>query len=195
MARIYLDDVLAEATPNRPVAVDGGPALDAFAGLYADPVTGETTELEIEDGALVEGRTTLVRVAEDEFMEEVGATRYLFDVAGGEVLGFEVDDWQYTDQRYERVEPWSATPAQLRVFTGTYHSDDAETTYRISVEGGALTVWQRPDVTRTLEPLYPDAFEMNGRTVRFWRGAGGRVEALSLSLGRVYDMRFERVGG
>lgn len=195
VARIYLGDVLSEATPNRPVAVDGGPTLDAFAGLYADPVTGETTELEIEDGALVEGRTTLVRVAEDEFMEEVGATRYLFDVAGGEVLGFEVDDWQYTDQRYERVEPWSATPTQLRAFTGTYHSDDAETTYRVSVEGDALTVWQRPDVSRTLEPLYPDAFEMNGRTVRFWRGAGGRVEALSLSLGRVYDMRFERVGG
>lgn len=195
VARIYLGDALAEATPNRPVAVDGGPALGAFAGLYADPVTGETVELEVEDGSLVDGRTTLVRVAEDEFMEEVGATRYLFDVAGADVTGFQVDDWQYTDQRYELVTPWSPASSELRVYTGTYHSDDAETTYRVSVEDGALTVWQRPDVTRTLEPLYPDAFEMDGRTVRFRRGAGGRVEALSLSLGRVYDMRFERVGG
>lgn len=195
VARIYLGDAVTEPVANRPVAVNGGPDLSAFAGLYADPVTGETAELKAEDGSLVDGRTTLVRTGRGEFMEEVGARRYLFDLSGGEVTGFEVDDWQYTAQRYERVEPWSPSPAELRVFTGTYHSDEAETTYRVSVEDGGLTVWQRPDVTRTLEPLYPDAFEMDGRIVRFLRGAGGRVETLSLSLGRVYDMRFERVGG
>jgi hypothetical protein len=81
----------------------------------------------------------------------------------------------------------------MSALTGTYHSEDAETTYVVAVEDGTVTVWQRPDVTRTLTPIYRDAFRMGGSIVRIRRDASGRVVALSLSLGRVYDMRFERV--
>ena len=196
VARIYLGDAVQEPQPNVAVGAVDGPGLRAFAGLYADPVTGEPVELELEDGSLTEGRTTLVRVGATEFAEEVGDRRYLFDVSpGGRVTGFEVEDWQYTDQRYQRVAPWSPAASELLAYEGTYHSEDAETTYRVRVEDGELTVWQRPDVVRTLEPRYRDAFEMGGRVVRFRRDGSGEVTALSLSLGRVYDMRFERVGG
>lgn len=192
VARIYLGDAAKEPEPNVGVQVADGPALDAFEGLYADPVTGSTIEVESDEDGLAVGRRSVVRAGPYELLTESGSRRYLFD---SDLSGFRVDDWQYTDQRYERVEPWSPTSDELDDYVGTYHSDDAETTYRVRVDDGRLTVWQRPDETRTLEPVYPDAFEMRGRTVRFRRDASGRVDALSLSLGRVYDMRFERVGG
>ncbi len=78
-------------------------------------------------------------------------------------------------------------------YEGQYHRSDAETTFVVRVEDDRLTVWQRPDVSRTLTPIYADGFRASAYTYRFRRNSGGGVVALSLSLGCVYDMRFERV--
>lgn len=195
VARVYLGDEARSPTPHTAVRVTDGPPLSAFAGLYADPVTGNTRELEVEEGALRDGRTTLMRAGSQEFVVEVGSRRYLFDASGGRVTGFEIDDWEYTNQRFERVQPWTPTTTELREYVGRYRSDEAETTYRVSVDDGALTVWRRPNDTWTLEPIYDDAFRMRGQIVRFRHDPTGRVDGLSLSLGRVYDMRFQRLGG
>ena len=52
--------------------------------------------------------------------------------------------------------------AELGEFAGTYHSQDAETTLVITVEGGTLTVHRRPDQTSTMLPVYRDAFNVGG---------------------------------
>ena len=190
IARAYLG-----AAARDPVAPDYAAAAsqeDARrAGLYHDPVTGDTRELVFADGVLHDGSTPLLRLDERTFQVGDGDARYVFDSGTGRV-GFEEESWAYSNQRWEPVEPWSPSAPELAAFTGTYHSDDAETTYVVSMEDVGLTVWQRPGVTRELAPLYRDAFGMGGMIVRFRRDAAGDVEALSLSLGRVYDMRFER---
>lgn len=193
VARVYLGDAAREPEPNRAVSTRDGPGASEFAGMYADPVTGSTMQVTNAGGELtIDGRPT-VHVGPREFAPRTGDRRYVFDADLG---GIEVEDWQYTDQRYDRVETWAPAPGRLQEYVGTFHSDDAETTYRISVEGGSLVVWQRPGDTRNLEPLYQDAFAMGGgRIVRFRRGGSGQIEGLSLSLGRVYDMRFARVEG
>ena len=81
----------------------------------------------------------------------------------------------------------------MEALSGTYHSEDAETTYVIRVDDGELTAWQRPNRTQKLVPIYEDAFRMGRNIVRFRRDGTGRVTAVSLSLGRIYDMRFGRV--
>lgn len=190
IASAYLGDAAREpATPD--YAAAARPEDARRAGLYHDPVTGDTRELAFTDGVLHDGSTPLLRLDERTFQVGDGEARYVFDPGAGRV-GFEQESWEYSNQRWEPVEPWSPTTSELAVFTGTYHSDDAETTYVVSVENGGLTVWQRPGITRELSPLYHDAFSMGGMVVRFRRDTAGDVDALSLSLGRVYDMRFER---
>lgn len=190
VAAVYLGDALQDLVANQ-VSDRDGPGLDAFAGLYADPVTGSPLAVERDGPNLRIGERPVVRVGARTFAPMVGDRRYVFDT---DTDGFEVEDWQYTRQRYERVEAWTPAARELTPFVGTYHSDDAETTYRVYVEDGTLMVWQRPDETRALSPIYGEAFRMGGgRIVRFRRDASGAVVGLSLSLGRVYDMRFERV--
>lgn len=194
VAQVYLGDAVEEPTPNRAVPAGSVGPVDRLTGLFADPVTGSTMTVGARgDGSLTIDGRVMVRTGVLEFAPTNGARRFVFDES---LQGFEVEDWQYSQQRYWRVDgSWSPSAAELAGFTGTYHSDDAETTYRVSVEDGALVVWQRPDDERRLEPIYDDAFAMGGgRVVRFRRDAAGDVVALSLSLGRVYDMRFERVG-
>ncbi|MEX0837172.1 MAG: serine hydrolase domain-containing protein [Gemmatimonadota bacterium] len=192
VARAYLGD--AAEDPTTPDYASAARPEDARrAGLYHDPVTGDTRELAFTAGVLHDGSTPLLRLDERTFQVGAGDARYAFDTGSGRV-GFEEESWEYSSQRWEPVEPWSPSASELAAFTGTYHSVDAETTYVVSAEDGTLTVWQRPGDTRDLSPLYRDAFSMGGMIVRFRRDGAGNVDTLSLSLGRVYDMHFERAG-
>lgn len=191
IARIYLGDVADEPPPHQGVAVPTS-VLAELAGLYRDPVTGDPLRIEVRDGTLAAGGgPALIPLSPTEFLR--GSSRYVFERRPGARPVIHLESWQYTDQRYEPVDAFDPS-TDLRQYEGTYHSDDAETTFRVRVEDGRLTMWQRPDRTRTLEPIYPDAFDA-GWTVRFRRDGSGRVNELSLSLGRVYDMRFRKVEG
>lgn len=191
VARIFLGDEASD--PEPPVGVPATVAdLRAFAGLYRDPVTGNTRLIRMEGAQLRDGGTVLVPMSDREFAAGAGGRRYVFESAGREG-GFRIEDWQYTNQRYEPVEPWTPAVGDLEAYVGTYHSSDAETTYVIGVDGDRLTVWQRPNDTRALQPVYRDAFRSRGSMIRFRRDGTGRVVGLSLSLSRVYDMRFERI--
>ncbi len=168
--------------------------LAALTGLYREPVTGGTMRVDLAGGVLrVDGRTDLVPLSDTEFQVGSGSRRYVFETREGGRPTIHVESWEYTDHRYEPVEPAEPSLAELRAYEGQYYSADAETTFVVRIEDGGLTVWQRPDVTRTLAPIYQDGFRAGGNIVRFRRNSSGRVVALSLSLGRVYDMRFERV--
>ena len=190
IARIYLGSAADDAPAPAGVPVEAS-ALSRLEGLYRDPVTGEPLRVSARGTRLgTERGPVFIPLSPTEF--QVGSLRYVFETRGGARPVVHVEGWEYTDQRYEPVE--SFDPAtDLGQYEGTYHSDDAETTLRVQVQDGSLTVWQRPNLTRTLEPIYVDAFDAGPWTLRFRRDGRGRVNELSLSVGRVYDMRFGRV--
>ncbi len=192
IARAFLGDAVTDRPEpaHERLAV---PDPERFAGLYRHTVTGQTKQISVEDGLIHDGSAILDLVSESLTFEAVASGRsYVFDADYG---GFEIEAWQYTAERYERVEPWMPSRTELNAFVGTYHSTDAETTYVFKLEDGGLTVWQRPNDTRRLHPVYRDGFRTSAGVIQFHRDGSGRVDALSLSVGRVYDMRFERMGG
>ena len=98
----------------------------------------------------------------------------------------------YGEDAWERVEPW--TPKDLKAFTGTYLSEEAETALSVLVEGEKLVIHRHPDSSFPLKPTYADAFDSELGSIRFLRDKAGKVVVLSLGEGRVWDMRFTRVG-
>ena len=79
-------------------------------------------------------------------------------------------------------------------YAGEYRSDEAEATYAVAVENGAVMLRMRPSTAIRLVPLYADGFAgPGGMVVRFIRGAGGRVEAFTFTVERVRGLRFDRV--
>jgi hypothetical protein len=96
-----------------------------------------------------------------------------------------------TVDRFVRVTPWAPTASDLSALTGTFVSDEAETTLRAVFENGRLVLKRRPDTTIALTPLYADAFSGAIGTVIFRRD-GGRVSGLSVVQDRVWDLRFVR---
>ncbi len=195
VARVFLGDA---ASPD-PEAGEGmslsAGELEAKAGLYREADTGDPLRITFEDGALRVGNQRLVAHSASEF--QVGATgrRLVFGSAtdGGRLA---IDEYtgEYYDNTYEPVDEFAPTAGQLDAYVGTFHSDDAETTLVVAVEGDHLVAKRRPDAVFELEPVYQDAFDAGGLgRIRFDVGADGRAEAFGIRQGRVYDMRFQRV--
>jgi CubicO group peptidase (beta-lactamase class C family) len=193
IARAFLGDAVREdGAPDYRTESEGFD-LEPFVGLYREPLTGGPLEITLRDGVLYERSTPLLPLSGSEFQVGNGDRRYVFDRYGSTVIGFRVEDWQYSDRRYERVTAWAPSPTELSAFEGEYRSEDAETTYRVTATERGLELWQRPNNTFDMSPVYDDGFRSGGRIVRFLRDGAGRVTELSLSIGRVYDMRFQRL--
>jgi CubicO group peptidase (beta-lactamase class C family) len=77
--------------------------------------------------------------------------------------------------------------------TGSYYSDEIDTTFVVTARDGVL--WLRRDADAepsALQPLSTDVFRYRGMTVRFERGAGPHAASLVVDAGRVRGIRFVR---
>lgn len=203
VAALYLMDALVAQSRGM---VDLGqddiraPEMSPFPGLYRNALTGVPLSLvmgkavgtlEIEGAAAPEGTIGYSgeRNREAVFQPLNGGRTYY--LAGGKSL--RVGNANGRTENYERVERVKPARSELGELVGTYSSDEAETVLEVAVKENTLVVKRRPDATIALRPVYKDAFSAQGLgLVRFRRDAAGAVTALSVTLDRVWDMRFER---
>jgi len=94
-----------------------------------------------------------------------------------------------------RTAPVEAAAVRLADYAGLYASDEVGAAYSITPGADGLTwrIRERPDFVQTLKPVYRDAFQGDGATFRFQRGAGGKVTALTVSVERARNVRFARI--
>jgi CubicO group peptidase (beta-lactamase class C family) len=196
-----LREFLGDMTPPKPVPPEGVSITEArvreLAGVYRNPLDGSIMTLTAQDGRLYREQDQLIPISDSEFVLGATGQAVSFEDADNKRhrahLDIQLPTWQAFDVTFEQVEPWRPTPRQLTEFTGTFHSDDAETTYQIRIKNGQLVAWRRPDVTIGLAPIYRDGFQAGGGIVWFRRDGSGHVSELSLGLPRVFDMRFQKI--
>jgi hypothetical protein len=200
VADLYLGPALKDEVPRMPAGATrlGTDRLNALAGLYRDTRTGVPVRVEsAAEGLRVDG-TIVVPVSATRFEAPGGRSALVFEgnpFADGRPAAVFSSPGQ-PNVRIEPVGPFAPSAADLTVYAGTYRSDEAEATYTVALEEGKLVMKDRWGAATPLEPQYPDAFDARrGPTVAFRRGASGRVEELIWSEGRVWDLRFTRVGG
>ena len=195
VARVFLGDAASpDPEPGEGMAL-AAEELAGKVGLYREVDTGDPLRITLEEGALRLGNQPLVAQSASEFQVGAGERMLVFgSAADGERPSVDEYTGEYYDNTYEPVDEFAPAAAELAAYTGVYHSDDAETTLVVAVEGDHLVAKRRPDAVFELEPVYQDAFDAGGLgRIRFDLGADGRAEAFGLRQGRVYDMRFQRV--
>ena len=192
IARIYLGSALKAISSPETVDFDAESISD-YQGLYRDSATGSYLTLEVRDGMLYEGETRLYPTAENIFQFKGTETQYVFTGVSDGTPSFRVDSWENPNRSFDRVEAWNPSTTEMNELVGTYHSDDAETTFLVALNDTELTMSQRPNLTHALTPVYHDAFQStSGAIVRFRRNEAETINALSHFTGRVFDMRFTR---
>jgi CubicO group peptidase (beta-lactamase class C family) len=149
------------------------------------------------DGRLVWGGVRLWPAGDGSWVN-ASRSRRLVDVARtadrvtrGLLIGAE-DDTTVV----ERVADPDTSAATLAGFAGQYRSEEIDATYVVSIVDGRVRVQLRPGYTVSLAPAYRDGFESDALgAVFFSRDARGRVSALHVANGRMWDLVFRRVDG
>ena len=92
----------------------------------------------------------------------------------------------------KRIEPFEPTEAQLREYAGTFHSEELDVRYVVTVRAGSLRI--KPGLGEEVEagPLKKDFFAASRFGIEFDRDGKGRVSGLRISTGRVLNLKFTR---
>ena len=190
VADLYLASYANKAAPLKAAHTLTAAETAAVTGTFRDSVTGEAvTVASGENGVRIGGARGTLYLA-------MSPTRFVS--GNGNVLEFDARGSATLTDRYgtvdvfTRVDPAKPGAVELQALTGTYVSDESETTLIAAVESEAIVLKRRPDTTIRLTPLYKDAFTGSIGTVIFRRNNAGRVVELSVSQDRVWDLRFAR---
>jgi len=92
----------------------------------------------------------------------------------------------------KRPEPISLPLAQLKKYTGKYHSDELDITYTLDVENNSLILKLR-ETSNTLIAFSPDNFGWERRKLEFTKNKKNRTTGFVLQEGIVKNMRFEKI--
>jgi len=167
--------------------------LTRWAGMYRDPHTDQTVTVSVANGTLATGGRgggPWMSLGSDHFRASMGDVT-MSGAAGKRSLRLIRAD--NDTNRYEEVRP--ATSPRLEDYVGTYTSDELDIVLTVAVKDGKLVLRRRPADEFELRPVYTDDFQAGGGlgTIRFSRGADGKVSRLAFFAGRVLDVRFKRI--
>jgi hypothetical protein len=91
------------------------------------------------------------------------------------------------------VEQMGAPAVDLSAFAGSYHSDEVDATYRLSLDNGRLLLNGHHIPAELLVPAGPDTFRAGPLTLHFERSTpGGLASSFTVEAGRVRNIRFVR---
>jgi CubicO group peptidase (beta-lactamase class C family) len=201
VADVYLEDVLAPdlatATPVTPASTLPAEVLSAYAGLYRHPVTRARLTVALLNAQFTvvgDGRHVLLPHAANVFGADGTTTTWTFEAGepGGPARLTRKQDGLDAEV-FEKITLLKPTAAELELYAGRYYSEELDATFTLAVEEGALRLRRRGASPQRLVPIVGDEFMAGSVTVRFERAADGAVSGYVMDLGRVRNLRFERV--
>ena len=187
---LYLqEDLVPVSTPR---ASAGFPDAETFAGTYLDPHTKTIYKFTVEGGNLMAWGEALQRVAANQYYDLQGDIMTFAHDNGVMHLTLPIRGEMYFSG--DRVQPFPPSAAGLSEFTGNFHSEELDTTYTLSVEGGRLRVKVPNNAPIRLDAAGPNEFYSSdlGDLV-FHTDAGHRVSTFSLSTQASRGIIFARV--
>lgn len=174
-----------------------GNLLDEYVGTYRLGV-GWLVTITRDGDQLITQATNEDRVP----MNAVSLSRFFVPAYGASITfgrnaSGDVDHATYRAIRAPRVEPYTATTAELEEYEGEFYSEELATSYWITVRDGELVANHRRHGDIRLIPSLRDEFRGDQwffQGVEFDRDANGAVTGLRVSNGRSRNLRFKAVG-
>ena len=208
IADLYLADQF-ETTPKRPVVVahrDEDPAAPtaefaAKEGLYREPVTHAIARVTAGGpGLLVDQgweRSAYAPIGHDIFRSADRDVGFTADLVFAEKKRaaperFQLVQFAELPLDFERIDPYSPSLDELKGYTGTYYSEELETTHRVYLEDGRLYLKYRRSPQTPLQPTLKDQFTLNAMSVEFERESQGGVSGYGIWYDRAWNVRFAR---
>ncbi|HEY3104053.1 MAG TPA: serine hydrolase domain-containing protein [Pyrinomonadaceae bacterium] len=169
--------------------------LRKYLGLFRDEKKHNPLRTVYENGNLRWEGGVLRPLRDGTFQS--GPWRFRFNMGkDGKPISAEANGGD-TILRFIAERQWSPTPAELKSFAGKWHSDEADASFTIEVDGKQAFLVQRAATRLMLHPQYRDHFTVGDGSdyvIWFTRDSGGWITKLHAGASRMRDMPFERVG-
>jgi CubicO group peptidase (beta-lactamase class C family) len=96
--------------------------------------------------------------------------------------------------KFDRAASPAVNSKSMQQYSGTYHSDDANVTFKIEAKDGNLLIYRKPGDSITLKPTFRDGFQSEGNDVyEFRRDKKGKIIGFDVSLPRANRIPFKRI--
>jgi hypothetical protein len=206
---IYLTEAFKAAPPKPAETAGNGSAgaaastpvlkpeqLQAKAGLYHSPTTGELRRISHRDGKLridpfAPSSRELQPISETQFII-TGTTAQVEFVSANDKWQLKFKPSGGNEVLFMPVAAFAPSAEKLREFSGAYYSEELDTVYKLTVEDGKLVAADRNGVKRPLQPTFSDAFFVSGLQFVFQRNAKGELESFRVQAGRTRNLLFVR---
>ncbi len=173
--------------------------LESLAGVYHTTPSQQIREIIYRDGKLIMPSG----FGEDWELTPIGHRRFRADdppiefrVTGPDTaLELHETDKNGDTRSYTRLAPYEPTLEALATMIGTYTSPELGTTYHVALKDGTLSLGERKHGPRTLRPLTPNLFAIEGygaNTLTAHHDSYGNVKELQLFNERIRYLRFSR---
>jgi hypothetical protein len=186
------DEEEAEAEPAPDPVPLSEAELEELAGYYIRASTDRPSLLRAREGHLfLDGRMRLFHEGDWVLRPEGGGEEdrvQLVRTSEGSV--------SFTDPNgaeFVRRSPVDRDSLDLEPYAGRYWSDELGAEYEARLEEGRLFFSNRKIGRQNLNPVFQDGFGAGGNWVTFFRDPAGAVAGFTMSSGRVWKVRFERV--
>jgi CubicO group peptidase (beta-lactamase class C family) len=93
----------------------------------------------------------------------------------------------------EEAGPAPLAAEELAAYEGRFHSEELDVIYRLEVAEGELVLYRPSASPQALEPTGPDELGFGPAALRFTRGPDGGISGYLLDIGRVRNLRFDRL--
>lgn len=164
--------------------------IKAHAGVWRNERTHLPLRTTFENGALKVNNIVFRPLKDGSFL--AGGTRVRFEPGTAGNPGLAILSGGDNIERYLADQVWTPTPDELKALTGVWHSDEADSTYTLTVEDTRAWLTQRPATKIGLNPVYKDHFTaINGSVVWFTRT--GKTITMHVGTSRMRDMPFTRL--
>jgi CubicO group peptidase (beta-lactamase class C family) len=207
VADILIGDALEERPEPRPAprpaAEDAGISTARAAqlsGVYWAEESQQFRRIALRDGRLSMSFggpwIPLLALSADSFLPAAGGAASSFRTDPIGAIWLEQPDGSGETIRYRKMPAPEVSARTLTTYSGTFYSEELDTTWRVEQQDGALVIRRRGAGAQPLEPLFTDAFMLRATqlsVLRFTRDAGRRVSGFTLSAGRVTGLSFRRL--
>ncbi len=163
--------------------------LKKYAGIWKNDVTRSANQIVLDKGELKINGGALKPIADGSFM--LGERKVRFK--DGSTVTAEIANPDGSTTRLTQVAEWKPTAPELAAIAGDWHSEEAQSTVKLALEGEKAFVVIRPVAKFPMVPTYKDHFAAQGYVIWFTRDASGKIDKMHVGTGRMRDMLFERV--
>lgn len=184
IADTFLGAVPEAPAPDRKSVSVTEASLKRYDGVFRAIRTFDAITLSVKDGKVMHMDKPLVILHADTLLNN--RSYWIMQKNGTLMTKSPVDTFTYV-----KVKAPDASASYLKSLTGTYHSDEADATWKIELKDGALWANQIPPGSWKLEPMFYDGFFVDGEDLyEFKRDKKGVVRNLEVSVSRAERVVF-----